>query len=48
MARLKVITGLDIGTDTIKILGVKKESENGMEVLFFDKVNSFGVLEGQD
>ncbi len=47
MAKLKVITGLDIGTDTIKILGVKKELESGTEVLFFDKVNSFGVQKGR-
>ena len=47
MAKLKVITGLDIGTDTIKVLGVKKDSESGTEVLFFDRVNSFGVQKGR-
>lgn len=47
MSKTKVLTGLDIGTDTIKILGIKKDSETGMEVLFFDTVNSFGVLKGR-
>lgn len=47
MARTKVLTGLDIGTDTIKILGIKKDSETGMEVLFSDAIDSFGVLKGR-
>jgi cell division protein FtsA len=47
MSRSKAITALDIGSDTIKILGVQKGSENGMEVMFFDKVNSFGVQKGR-
>lgn len=47
MSKTKVLTGLDIGTDTIKILGIKKDSETGMEVLFFDTVDSFGVLKGR-
>jgi cell division protein FtsA len=47
MSRLKIITGLDIGTDTIKILGIKKDSEAVMEVLFFDTINSFGVQKGR-
>jgi cell division protein FtsA len=47
MSRPKTITGLDIGTDTIKILGVKKDSESGIEVLFFDTIESFGVRKGR-
>ncbi len=47
MSRPKTITGLDIGTDTIKILGVKKDSEPGIEVLFFDTIESFGVQKGR-
>ncbi|MFZ3055100.1 MAG: cell division protein FtsA [Minisyncoccales bacterium] len=47
MSKTKVLTGLDIGTDTIKILGIKKDSETGMEVLFFDTIESFGVLKGR-
>jgi cell division protein FtsA len=47
MAKDRVITGLDIGTDTIKIVGVKKDSEIGFEVLFFDKIDSFGVHKGR-
>lgn len=47
MSRPKTITGLDIGTDTIKILGIKNDSESGMEVLFFDTIESFGVQKGR-
>jgi cell division protein FtsA len=47
MAKDRVITGLDIGTDTIKIVGVKKDSEIGFEVLFYDKIDSFGVHKGR-
>lgn len=47
MSKTKVLTGLDIGTDTIKILGIKKDSETGMEVLFFDTIESFGILKGR-
>lgn len=47
MSKTKVLTGLDIGTDTIKILGIKTDSENGLEVLFFDTMPSFGVLKGR-
>jgi cell division protein FtsA len=47
MAKTKVLTGLDIGTDTIKILGIKTDSESGWEVLFFESIDSFGVLKGR-
>lgn len=47
MSRKKIITGLDIGTNTIKILGVKKDSESEPEVLFFEKIDSFGVQKGR-
>jgi cell division protein FtsA len=47
MSKPKIITGLDIGTDTIKILGIKKDSESEMEVLFFDTIESFGVQKGR-
>lgn len=47
MSKVKVITGLDIGTDTIKILGAKCGTENGIDVLFFDKINSFGIQKGR-
>ena len=47
MSKIKIITGLDIGTDTIKILGIKKDSESGMEVVFFDTIESFGVQKGR-
>jgi cell division protein FtsA len=46
MSREKVITGIDIGTQTIKILGVKK-TDNAKEVLFLEKVDSFGVQKGR-
>ncbi len=47
MSRKKIITGLDIGTNTIKILGIKKDSESEPEILFFDKIDSFGVQKGR-
>lgn len=47
MSKPKIITGLDIGTDTIKILGIKKESDSEMEVVFFDTIESFGVQKGR-
>jgi cell division protein FtsA len=47
MSKPKIITGLDIGTDTIKILGVKKESDSELEVAFFDTIESFGVQKGR-
>lgn len=47
MSKQKIITGLDIGTDTIKILGIKKDSESGMEILFFDTIAAFGVQKGR-
>jgi cell division protein FtsA len=47
MSKSKIITGLDIGTDTIKIVGVKQDQEIGFEVLFFDKIDSFGVHKGR-
>jgi len=48
MARHKIITGLDIGTDTIKILAACKNPKNeDFKVLFFDKINSFGLQKGR-
>jgi len=47
MSKTKVLTGLDIGTDTIKILGIRTDAESGLEVLFFDSIDSFGVLKGR-
>lgn len=46
MSRVKVITGIDIGTQTIKILGIKK-TENGKEALFLETADSFGVEKGR-
>ncbi|MCK9393744.1 MAG: cell division protein FtsA [Candidatus Paceibacterota bacterium] len=49
MAKPQIVTGIDIGTDTIKILTVKKNPDTGevQEVLFFDKVKSAGVQKGR-
>ena len=49
MAKPQIVTGIDIGTDTIKILTVKKDPNSGdiQEVLFFDKVKSAGVQKGR-
>jgi cell division ATPase FtsA len=46
MARAKTITGLDIGTDSIKILGVKNDSKQEISIIL-DKIDSFGVLKGR-
>ncbi|MDD4409502.1 MAG: cell division protein FtsA [Candidatus Pacebacteria bacterium] len=49
MTKPQLVTGIDIGTDTIKILTVKKNIDTGdiQEVLFFDKVRSAGVQKGR-
>ncbi|MFA5080010.1 MAG: cell division FtsA domain-containing protein [Candidatus Paceibacterota bacterium] len=49
MAKPQIVTGIDIGTDTIKILTVKKDPNTGeiQEVLFFDKLKSAGVQKGR-
>ncbi|MCK9578028.1 cell division protein FtsA [bacterium] len=49
MAKPQIVTGIDIGTDTIKILTVKKDPDTGdvQEVLFFDKIKSAGVQKGR-
>jgi len=49
MAKPQIVTGIDIGTDTIKILTVKKDPDSGdvQEVLFFDKIKSAGVQKGR-
>lgn len=49
MTKPQIVTGIDIGTDAIKIMTVKKDAETGdiHEVLFFDKVKSAGVQKGR-
>lgn len=49
MAKTQIVIGIDIGTDTIKILAVKKEIETGkiLETIFLNKVKSFGVQKGR-
>jgi len=49
MAKTQIISGIDIGTDTIKLLTVKKEERSGkiIDVLFFDKIESLGVQKGR-
>lgn len=49
MAKPQIVTGIDIGTDAIKILTVKKDPDTGdvQEVLFFDKIKSAGVQKGR-
>ena len=46
MSRAKVITGIDIGTQKIKILGVKKV-DNEKEALFLETAESFGIEKGR-
>lgn len=47
MAKGHIITGLDIGSDTIKIITVlKPEKEETFEVLGFSKEPSFGIRKG--
>ncbi|MFA5013524.1 MAG: cell division protein FtsA [Candidatus Paceibacterota bacterium] len=49
MAKTQIVTGIDVGTDTIKILAVKKDVETGkvLDVLFLDRIESFGVQKGR-
>jgi cell division protein FtsA len=49
MAKSQIVTGIDIGTDTIKILTIKKDLDTGeiQEVLSFDKIKSAGVQKGR-
>ena len=47
MAKSPLITGLDIGTSTIKILvAVKKAQSSDLEVLYAGQKPSFGVRRG--
>lgn len=45
MAKSKIITGLDIGTHTIKCLVIQNKG-SGWEVLSYDEVPSFGLRRG--
>jgi len=49
MAKTQIVTGIDIGTDTIKLLTVRKDAETGkiVDVLFFDKIDSLGIQKGR-
>ncbi len=49
MSKIQITTGIDIGTDTIKILAVKKDFETGkiLDVVFLDKIKSFGIQKGR-
>ncbi|MFA5086910.1 MAG: cell division protein FtsA [Candidatus Paceibacterota bacterium] len=49
MAKTQITTGIDIGTDTIKILAVKKDVDTGkiLDIVFFDKIKSNGVQKGR-
>ena len=46
MPKSNIITGLDIGTDGVKILVVSKEQDNEPEILFQTKENISGVRKG--
>ena len=45
MARSKIITGLDIGTNTIKCLVIQKKGPE-WEVLSYSQIPSFGLRRG--
>jgi cell division protein FtsA len=48
MSKSPIITGLDIGSDTIKILSARENPKTEeLEVVFFDKINSAGVHKGR-
>lgn len=49
MAKTQIVTGIDIGTDKIKLLIVRKDVETGkiIDVLFFDKIDSLGIQKGR-
>ncbi|HOS87864.1 MAG TPA: cell division protein FtsA [Candidatus Pacearchaeota archaeon] len=49
MAKFQIAIGIDIGTDTIKILAVKKDIESGRvsDIIFMDRVKSAGVQKGR-
>jgi len=49
MAKFQIAIGIDIGTDTIKILAVKKDIESGRvsDIIFMDQVKSAGVQKGR-
>jgi cell division protein FtsA len=49
MAKTQVVTGVDIGTNKIKILTARKDLETGkiVEVLFFSTIDSLGVQKGR-
>lgn len=48
MSKEPIVIGLDIGTENIKILGVKPEENTGMfRVSFFEKFSSMGVNNGR-
>jgi cell division protein FtsA len=49
MAKTQIVTGIDIGTDTIKLIVVRKDIDAGIisEVLFFDKIKSAGIQKGR-
>lgn len=49
MAKTQTTIGIDIGTDAIKILAVKKDFDTGkiLDVIFLDKIKSEGVQKGR-
>jgi len=48
MSKPSIITGLDIGSDTIKIVSVQENPRTGeLEVSHLDRISSFGVQKGR-
>ncbi|MDD4625248.1 MAG: cell division protein FtsA [Candidatus Paceibacterota bacterium] len=48
MSKSQIITGLDIGSDTIKILSARENPKTEeLEVVFFERMDSFGVQKGR-
>jgi cell division protein FtsA len=48
MSKPSIITGLDIGSDTIKIVSVRENPRTGeLEVFHSDRISSFGVQKGR-
>ena len=46
MARNQIVTGLDIGTHTIKALVLQKKKQKDLEVLSYKEISSFGLRKG--
>lgn len=49
MAKTQITTGIDIGTDSFKILAAKKDIETGriLDIVFVDQIKSVGIQKGR-